>query len=432
MRVVLVAGKGGVGKTTLAAAAAAALAAAGRKTLVVSTDRAHSLGDVLGISLGAAPSEVDTGLSASQVDTRALVEGAWDGLRAHLGTLLAGAGVDELVAEELTVLPGIEELVALSEVDRLARAGHWDVVIVDCAPTAEALRLLALPEAAATYLERLFPAHRRLVRGMLAGLAGAGASASRWDEAADAIGRLVERLDSLRALVADQRTTSLRLVLTPERVVAAETRRAVTALTLQGIRVDGLIANRLVPALDPADADAGAAASWLHTRRAEQDAVLDGLRADLPDLPLCTVTHRAHEPVGLPSLLEIAGELAGPGPDALLDPGGGSARPPLLAVERGAGAGVDAEYVLRLAVPLIGAGDLDLSRVGDDLAVTVAGHRRLVPLPSVLRRCVLEGAATDADGLVVRFRPDPALWLRTTGSAQVGSEQAGSDQAADE
>jgi len=418
VRVVLVAGKGGVGKTTLAAAVAAAFAATGRKTLVVSTDRAHSLGDALGISLGAAPSEVDAGLSASQVDTRALVAGAWDGLRAHLGTLLAGAGVDELVAEELTVLPGLEELVALSEVDRMARSGLWDVVVVDCAPTAESLRLLALPEAAATYLERLFPTHRRLVRGMLAGLAGAGASASRWDAAADAIGRLVERLDSLRALVADQRTTSLRLVLTPERVVAAETRRAVTTLTLQGIRVDGLVANRLVPALDPADA--GPAASWLRTRRAEQDAVLAGLRADLPDLPLCTVTHRAHEPVGPASLLELAGELAGSGPDPLLDPGGGAAQRPLLSVERGAGAGVDAEYLLRLAVPLIDAGEVALARVGDELAVTAAGHRRLVPLPSVLRRCVLSSAATDADGLVVRFRPDPALWLRT--GEQTGSE----------
>jgi len=410
VRVVLFAGKGGVGKTTLAAAAAAALSAGGRKTLVVSTDPAHSLGDALGITLRAEPAEVDSGLSACQVDTRALVDGSWHRLRAHLGTVLAGAGVEEVLAEELTVLPGIEELLALSEVDRMARSGLWDVVVVDCAPTAESLRLLALPEAAATYLERLFPTHRRLVRGMLAGLAGAGASAARWDAAVEAIGRLAERLDSLRALVTDHEVTSLRLVLTPERVVVAETRRAVTALSMQGIRVDGLIVNRLVPAVTPRAR--GAAATWLRTRRGEQDTVLDGLRADLPGLPLCTVQHCAEEPVGLPALLGLAAELRGAGPDPVLDPGGGVVGPPLVAVQRGAGSGLDAEYLLRLAIPLVDASEVDLARVDDEIAVTAAGHRRLIPLPSVLRRCTLTGAEAGGNDLLVRFRPDPALWMR--------------------
>lgn len=412
MRVVLFAGKGGVGKTTLAAATAAALSAAGRKTLVASTDPAHSLADVLDAPLDASPSEVDSGLSAVQVDARALVDGAWGRLRVHLGTLLAGAGVEELLAEELTVLPGFEELLALTEVERMARSGPWDVVVVDCAPTAESLRLFALPEAVSTYLERLFPTHRRLVRGVLAGLAGEGASAARWDAAADAVGRLAESLDSLRTLLTDQRTTSLRLVLTPERVVAAETRRAVTALTLQGLRVDGLVVNRLVP--DPDPEDRGAAASWLRTRCAEQATVLRGLADDLPGLPLCTVAHRAGEPVGIAALLEVAGELCGADPEPLLDPGAGAEVPPLLTVERGPGEGLDAEYLLRLTVPLLDAGEVDLARVGDDLAVTAAGHRRLVPLPSVLRRCVLTSAATEPDALVVRFRPDPTLWLRTS------------------
>ncbi|MFJ6674187.1 ArsA family ATPase [Actinosynnema sp. NPDC091369] len=400
-RLLLFTGKGGVGKTTLAAATATALAAGGRKALVVSTDPAHSLGDALGVPLTAHVSEIDGAgsagvLHAAQIDPRALVDDAWRDLRGHLRTVLAGAGVDELDAEELTVLPGVEELLALSEVQRLAGTGPWDVVVVDCGPTAETLRLLALPEAFASYLERLFPTHRRVVRGLLAGVAGSG-TVEKWDATADALGRLAENLEQLRGLLTSP-TTSVRLVLTPERVVAAETRRTVTALALQGIRVDGVVANRVVP--DPG-ADRGPAADWLRTRRTEQDAVL----AELADLGSVTaVEHRAAEPVGATALLDVAESLyRGRDPlDGVVDD-----EEPLLSVERTG----ELEYTLRLALP-IGDSSLDLARVGDDLAVTVDGRRRLVALPSLLRRCLVTGAELDDTGLAVRFAPDPDLWMR--------------------
>ncbi|GDY30374.1 ArsA family ATPase [Gandjariella thermophila] len=415
MRVLLFTGKGGVGKTTLAAATAARLAADGRKALVVSTDPAHSLADALDTPLSAAPSEVDGehvagGLMAAQVDARSLVDGAWHELRAHLRTVLAGAGVGELDAEELTVLPGAEELLALTEVLRLARSGPWEAVVVDCGPTAETLRLLALPEAFAGYLERLFPTHRRVVRGLLAGLAGTG-TVERWDAAADALGRLAEHLGALRALLTDSATTSVRLVLTPERVVVAETRRTLTALALQGVRVDGVVANRLVPSAGSAR---GATAAWLRTRRAEQDAVLADLRGSagtsaLDGLPVRTVEHRAAEPIGVPALLELAAELYAEADP--LDDGGGEPGRPLLSVS-GGGRGLDAEYELRIALPLSDDADLDLARVDDELAITVDGRRRLVALPSALRRCVVIGAEVDDAGLAVRLRPDPELWMR--------------------
>ncbi|MFD5828903.1 ArsA family ATPase [Lentzea sp. NPDC060358] len=403
-QVLLFTGKGGVGKTTLAAATAASLAAGGRKALVVSTDPAHSLGDALDTRLGSTPSEVDTpelgvgGLYACQIDPRGLVDEAWGELRGHLRTVLAGAGVDELDAEELTVLPGVEELLALAEVRRLAVSGPWEVVVVDCGPTAETLRLLSLPEAFAGYLERLFPTHRRVVRGLLAGVAGTG-TAERWDATADALSRLAERLDALRSLLADPSSCSVRLVLTPERVVAAETRRTLTALALQGIRVDGVVANRLVPA--PGD-ETGAAADWLRTRRREQDAVL----AELTGIGgIRTVGHRAAEPVGVPALLEVAAQLYGDD-----DPvPGASGRTPLLEVS-GRGRGLDARYSLRIAVPLTDDAELDLARVDDDLALTVDGRRRLVALPSLLKRCIVTGAEMDSGGVTVGFRPDPSLW----------------------
>ncbi|MFJ9778239.1 ArsA family ATPase [Amycolatopsis sp. NPDC101161] len=368
MRILLFTGKGGVGKTTLAAATGAALAARGRKTLVVSTDPAHSLGDAFGHTLGAEPSEVDALLSAVQIDSRTLVDTTWHRLRAELQSALSGAGLDTLDAEELTVLPGVDELLALTEVRRLAEEGPWETIVVDCGPTAETLRLLSLPEAVSGYLTRVFG--RRVT---------------------DSVRRLGAHLDGLRALLTEPSVTTVRLVLTPERVVVAEARRTLSSLALRGIAVDGLIANRLMPA---PGFWRGGAASWLRTRRTQQDAVL----AELSEAGFETVSrveHRAVEPVGLPALLEIAAELYRGG-----DPLAGDGTPvtPLLRV-RPAPDG----YSLRIAIPLRRDAEVDLARVDDDLAITVDGFRRLIALPESLRPCRITGAESDADGLVVHL-----------------------------
>ncbi|MFD9959011.1 ArsA family ATPase [Amycolatopsis sp. NPDC058986] len=375
MRILLFTGKGGVGKTTLAAATAAALAARGGKTLVVSTDPAHSLGDAFGRVLGAEPSEVDSLLTAVQIDSRTLVDNTWHELRDELRSLLAGAGLDTLDAEELTVLPGVDELLALTEVQRLAERGPWDTVVVDCGPTAETLRLLALPEAVSGYLTRVFGWQTK----------------GRRTRVAAAVRKLGTHLESLRALLTDPAVTTVRLVLTPERVVVAEARRTLSSLALRGIAVDGLIANRLMPA---PGFWRGSAANWARTRRTQQNAVLAELaEAGFgPDL-VTTVEHRAAEPVGLPALLEIAQELYD-GFDPLS--GNGKTVTPLLkVVEDGGG------YRLRVAIPLRRDAEVDLARVDDDLAITVDGFRRLIALPETLRPCRITGAESDADGLVV-------------------------------
>ncbi|GAA5119339.1 ArsA family ATPase [Pseudonocardia adelaidensis] len=407
MRVVLFTGKGGVGKTTLAAATAALLARSGRKVLVVSTDPAHSLGDAFEAELGGDPTELEPGLSAAHVDTRSLLDGAWARLQEHLGTLLAGAGVDELMADELTVLPGVEDLLALGEVRRLAESGLWEVVVVDCGPTAETLRLLGLPEALSTYIERLFPPHRRAVRGLISGLAAGREAQPAWDRAVNALEALAAELQGLRRLLADQDTTSIRLVLTPERVVAAETRRTLTALALHGLRVDGLVANRLVP--EAPSSLRGPAGRWLRERYADQGAVLAELKA-LP-VPLRVTEHTATEPTGLPALRELAHALYGSD-----DPAAPPDAPatPLLQVNRTAGTGtaLDSAFELVLRLPGVAAGPVDLVRLDDDLAVTTGGTRRMIALPSVLRRCAVTGAYVAGDDLRVAFVPDPAVWLR--------------------
>ncbi|PPK64182.1 ArsA family ATPase [Actinokineospora auranticolor] len=374
MRVLLFTGKGGVGKTTLAAATAARVAAAGRKALVVSTDPAHSLADVYGVPVGAEPSEVDTSLYAAHVDARALADRAWPGLRDSARSFAAGLGLDALDAEELTVLPGVDEVLALTEIARLAETGTWEALVVDCGPTAETLRLLALPEAVSGYLDRMRGA--RLVADLRA--------------ASDAVARLADHAERLRALLTD---AAVRLVFTPERVVVAETRRTLAALALRGVHVEALVANRLVPR---ASRWHGPAASWMRTRRAEQDRVLSELDVSTP-LTVHRVEHSAQEPVGVDALLALADELYGE-KDPLAVRGSNE---PLLSVTADG-----QDYLLRIALPVPDSSDLDLARVGDDLAVTIDGVRGLIALPLVLRRYTVTDAEADGAGLVLRMEPD--------------------------
>jgi len=247
----------------------------------------------------------------------------------------------------------------------------------------------------------------------------AGAAVRRWDSAADALSQLADMLAGLRDMLADHETTSIRLVLTPERLVAAETRRTMTALALHGLRVDGVIANRLVPPIAPSYR--GPAARWIRERRAEQEQVLQELGAmyavgadNAEGAPtggpgLRTVPYTAAEPIGVSALAEVADQLYGTD-----DPLAGAVAGELLSVRRTAGDGTSLESEFELAMRLPGVDrstPLDLARIDDDLAVTVSGVRRLVALPSVLGRCTVHGARIGVDELVVVFRPDPSVWM---------------------
>ena len=397
-RVLLFTGKGGVGKTTAAAATAAVAAAAGRKALVVSTDAAHSLADALGVPLGAEPTQVDAGLHGMQVDGQRGFERAWRDLQTCLRSALERAGVDGLQAEELTVLPGAEEVLALCELRRQVASGLWDLVVVDCAPTGETLRLLALPEALSWYVEQVFPAHRRALRAVRPLLSRAGGPAVPPEAVFDAVLALHRELVDVRRLLAGPDAT-VRLVLTPEAVVVAEARRTLTALALHGYRVDGLVANRVFPP--------GATDPWLAGWVRSQAAQLAEVRAAAGPLPVAVAPYRDGEPVGLDQLIAVGRALYGDtDPAAAAEPA-----EELVQLER-----TPDGFVLSLALPLARLADLDVARTGDDLVVTVAGSRRLLPLPSVLRRCTVAGATLVQGRLRVRFEPDPALWPdRTAG-----------------
>jgi len=403
VRIILFTGKGGVGKTTASAATAIRLADRGLKTLLLSTDPAHSLADALAVPLAGEPVPVLPGLSAVQLDSQRRLEAAWTELEQYLRQLFDQGGVDPVTAEELTVLPGIEEVLALLAVRELAAAGHWDALVVDCAPTAETLRLLALPEAFGWYLNRVFPVHRRLARGMrpVSALLARPAAVPP-DAAFDAVVRLAGELAEARTLLTDPATTSVRLVLTPEAVVTAEARRTFTALSLHGYRVDQVVANRVFPA---GEADGSA---WQRSWVAAQQRQLASIAESFGDLPIVTVGYRPDEPVGVAGLRAVADDLYGSrrtGARAV-DPAAVGATEPPLQVR----ALAERQFELALRLPLVDRDQVSASRSGDELIVTVAGTRRVLALPSVLRRCLVTGGSVADGWLRVTFEPDPDRW----------------------
>ena len=386
MRILLFTGKGGVGKTTVAAATALACAEAGHRTLIMSTAPAHSLADAFGVPLGDEPAEVAPRLEARQLDAQRRMETHWNDIGSYLRAVFDWAGLDGVQAEELSVLPGLDEIFALTDITACDDAGLHDVLVVDCAPTAETIRFLSLPDIAGWYMERLFPMGRRLSR--LAGpvvsrLAGGLPIAS--EEVFESTDRLYRRLDAVRDLLRDTGRTSVRLVVNPEKMVVAEARRTYTYLSLFGYQVDAVVANRLLPAAvsDP----------WFDRWRSVQAGHLADIHRSFDPLPVLEVPLAPSEIVGLAALSDFAGEVYGG-----LDAAGrlSDLRPFNIETE-------GEDLVLCLVVPGTDRGEVDLSRVGDELFVTVGPYRRMIALPDSLRRRAVAGAALAGGTLRIRF-----------------------------
>ncbi len=384
MRILLFTGKGGVGKSTIAAGTAAMCAARGLRTLVLSTDAAHSLADAFGVPVGAEPTEVAERLHVQQVDAQLRFEQSWAEIQRYLLSVLDVAGVDPVAAEELTVIPGAEEVLALLELRLHAGSGEWDVVVVDCAPTAETLRLLALPEALGWYMQRIFPVERRVVRALKPVLSRAAGVPMPGDDVFAAVERLHHELDEVRELLTGDHA-SVRRVLTPEQVVLAEARRSYTTLSLFGYRVDGVVANRVFPA--------GGADDWRAGWVAAQTEVLAQATESFAGLPVWTSAYRGNEPVGVDDLRRLAEDVYD-GHDPLETPDGPG---PFRIGRTPTGA------VLRLSLPLVDRSAVDLVRNGDELVVTVGSYRRLLTLPAGLARQRVAAAGLEDGELRVRF-----------------------------
>ncbi len=384
MRILLFTGKGGVGKSTVAAATATLAARAGRRTLVLSTDAAHSLADAFGVSLGPDPEEVAPGLFVHQVDAQRRFEESWADIQRYLLAVLDVAGVDPVAAEELTVVPGAEEVLALLELRLHALSEEWDTIVVDCAPTAETLRLLALPEALGWYMSRVFPVERRLVKALRPVLSRAAGVPMPEDDVFAAVERLHAELDEVRGLLTGPES-GVRIVLTPEQVVLAEARRSYTTLSLFGYRVDGVVANRVFPD----GGDDPWRAGWV----AAQAEVLGQVDESFTGMEIWRSPYHPAEPVGVDALEAFAHALYGDRDPLAVPP----AAEPLRITRTTAGA------VLRLRLPFVAGTDVDLARDGDDLVVTVGSYRRLLTLPAGLSRHRVAGARVDGGELQVRF-----------------------------
>ena len=408
-RISLFVGKGGVGKSTLATARAVRDARAGLRVLIVSTDQAHSTGDVLGTTVTPTgerrPTRVladdaDAGggfLDALALDTLALLETRWREVAGVLAERFTESDLGNVAPEELSALPGIQEVLGLHEVGELAASGDWDHVVVDCASTADALRMLTLPATFGLYLERAWPRHRRL-------------SLAADEARSAAVVQLIERIgagtDGLSALLRDESRVTAHLVLTPERVVAAEAARTIGALALMGVSVTELIVNQILVQDDSYEyrnLPEHPAFDWYTERISEQRVVLDELDSTIGDVKLVLVPHLPGEPIGPKALSEL---LDG----ARLRDGSPPPGPVRPVVDRESGAGLDAVYRLRLELPQVDPAALTLGRVDDELIIGAAGMRRRVRLASVLRRCIVMDAQLRGGELTVRFRPDPEVW----------------------
>jgi arsenite-transporting ATPase len=386
--IVVTSGKGGVGKTTSAAGTATLAARRGERTLVLSTDAAHSLGDAFDRRIDPEPTLVAENLWVHQVDAQRRFERSWGDIQGYLMSVLDAAGVDPITAEELTVIPGAEEVLALLELRLHALSDDWDLVVVDCAPTAETLRLLALPEALGWYMQRVFPVQQRVVKALRPVLTRAAGVPMPGGGVFEAVERLHAELDEVRTLLTGP-DASVRIVLTPEAVVLAEARRAYTTLSLFGYRVDGVVANRVFPTEGADDWRAG----WVMA----QDAVLAEVTQSFAGLPLWRSEYLTGEPVGVAALEALARDLYD-GTDPLASSG---LRGPFEVVS------VRSGVQLRLRLPFVTRDQVDLARSGDDLVVTVGSYRRLLTLPASLARLQVSSARVDDEGVLRVSFQDP-------------------------
>jgi len=378
----LITGKGGVGKTTLSAATAVTAAGRWARTLLVSADQAHSLGDVLLQDLGSDPTPLAGNLDGLQLDGRHELQRTWASITGYMRRLLGIVELDRLHADELLMVPGLDQLVALVRLRELVKDGRWDTIVVDCAPSADSLRLLALPDVLAWYVERIFGrggtamkwARRRIERTLAVPMPDDGVVSS--------ITQMTDELAGLRAVL-DHAQTTARIVVTPERVVIAEGQRTLAYLALYGYAVDAVLVNR-VP--KPALHDAA-------EHPAPAQSPLERVDAAFGALPRLTVRQRPDEPIGLDRLREVGRELYGDrDPLATL-----TDRQPLEIVTRGE------ETVVRLLVGGLRRDQIRVERLSDELVVTLDAYRRSVRLPDALSHRDVVRAGLDGDHLEVVF-----------------------------
>jgi arsenite-transporting ATPase len=387
-RTILYTGKGGVGKTSVAAATARRCAAAGLQTVVLSTDPAHSLADSLEAELGPEPTPCGDNLFGQEVQAQEEMERHWDAVRDWLGELMADRGVDSISAEELTVPPGMDELFSLLQIKRHHDESRFDVVIVDCAPTGETLRLLSFPDVASWWLEKVFPWERRVMsaaRPLARSLFDVPLPA---DAVFEDVERLVRNLVAMNHILRDRARTSIRLVMNPDRMVIKEAMRTFTYLNLYGYLTDAVVVNRVFP-----DEVAGGYFEGWRELQAEH---LELVRSAFAPVPILTAPYFPREVLGAEMLDTLGDAVFGTGDAAALLHGE-------LAQEL---SGENGRATLRLPLPFAERGEIQLKKIGLEVVVRVGAQKRTIILPPTMAAYSTSGARFEDGALEVQFQKE--------------------------
>jgi arsenite-transporting ATPase len=385
LRILLYSGKGGVGKTSLAAATAVRASRLGRRTLVLSTDSAHSLADALDAEVGPAPTRVAPHLDALEVDVNKELSDHWGVIHEWLTRFMTVKGVDDAVAEEMAVLPGMEELFSLLKVKSFAESGLYDVIIIDCAPTGETMRMLGVPEILNFYFARIFPIQRTVVRSVRPVAQRMTDIPIPGDNVFAAVQKLYKQMEGMGPLLQDPKQSSIRLVLNPERMVIKESQRLHTYLSLFGFPVDCVIANRVLPR----EASSPYFDKWLEIQAGHMKAARDAFEP----LPVLTARLFDREMVGVELLDELGRSVFGEAdPTAVM-----YKERPIEVKKEGKG------YAMYIRLPFAEKDRIQVVVRGEDLVVQVDNQRRHILLPRTLASRRLLGAAFTDQRLRVGF-----------------------------
>ena len=389
MRLILFAGKGGSGKTSMSAATGALCAEQGLKTLVISLDPAHSLSDAFDLSgellgLSGAPVQVAPRLAIQEINVNLAIEEYWDQVHSYLSALFNNVGLKEVVAEEIAVLPGMEEISALLYINQYVREKAYDLLILDCAPTAESMRFVSVPSALEWYMKKVFKLERtvlKVARPIAARLTDVPLPGDDYFANLEA---LFEKLEGVDRLLTDHTSTTVRLICNPEKMVLKESQRAYTYFSLYGLAVEAIIMNRVWPAEGRGLAGQMAALQQPYLEQASE------FFAPLPILP---VAHQQGEVLGHGPLLELGrGLYEGSDPAAHLYD-----RQPL-SFEKN-----DGRLQVRLHLPNVGKGEVKLHKVGDELVVEVGVFRKHLALPHSFALAQPVKAGFHGDDLLIDF-----------------------------
>lgn len=384
-RILLFTGKGGVGKTTCAAATAQRAARQGKKTLLLSSDPAHSLADALDRELGPEAQEVADGLFAQEVDLYYSMQKYWGHMRELMLTVFRWQGVDQIAAEEMAALPGMNEGSVLLWLEQAVREEDYDLIVVDSAPTGETLTLLSLPQVTQWWLAKAFPFQKFAFKSL--GFGVRKTTGIPLDKGYEELEVIFEKLERIQEVLATPETTSIRLVMNPEKMVIEEARRAYTYLQLYGYAVDSVVVNRVLPEDQVPDN------SFFSDYVTSQRRYLEEIDQSFSPLPILQVPHLGTDVFGVERLDRIA--------DAMYDDRDPTAvlydKPTFRVREEGE------HYVLDIRLPFVEDETVDVRHHGDQLVVQVANQRRNYLLPNFLSYFSLVGHTLDDEWLHVQF-----------------------------